>query len=38
MCRFFKTSRSGCYVKRMDISAKDLPLAEKDEGMSGEVQ
>ena len=31
MCRFFKVSRSGYYdyVKRMDISARDLPLAEK---------
>ena len=31
MCRFFRVSRSGYYdfVKRMDISAKDLPLAEK---------
>ena len=31
MCRFFKISRSGYYdyVKRMDIPAKDLPLAEK---------
>ena len=31
MCRFFDVSRSGYYdyVKRMDISAKDLPLAEK---------
>ena len=31
MCRFFKVSRSGYYdyVKRMDIPAKDLPLAEK---------
>ena len=31
MCRFFKVSRSGYYgfVERMDIPAKDLPLAEK---------
>ena len=31
MCRFFNVSRSGYYdyVKRMDILAKDLPLAEK---------
>ena len=31
MCRFFKVSRSGYYdyVKRMDIPAQDLPLAEK---------
>ena len=31
MCRFFQVSRSGYYdfVKRMDIPAKDLPLAEK---------
>ena len=31
MCRFFDVSRSGyySYVKRMDIPAKDLPLAEK---------
>ena len=31
MCRFFDVSRSGYYdfVKRMDILAKDLPLAEK---------
>ena len=31
MCRFFKVSRSGYYdyVKRMEIPAKDLPLAEK---------
>ena len=31
MCRFFRVSRSGyCdFVKRMDIPAKDLPLAEK---------
>ena len=31
MCRFFEVSRSGYYdfVKRMDIPAKDLPLAEK---------
>ena len=31
MCRFFKVSRSGCYdyVKRMDIPAGDLALAEK---------
>ena len=31
MCRFFEVSRSGYYdfLKRMDISAKDLPLAEK---------
>ena len=31
MCRFFKVSRSGYYdyVKRKDIPAKDLPLAEK---------
>ena len=31
MCRFFDVSRSGYYdfVKRMDIPAKDFPLAEK---------
>lgn len=31
MCRFFDVSRSGYYdyVKRMDMPAKDLPLAEK---------
>ena len=31
MCRFFSVSRSGYYdyVKRMDILAKDFPLAEK---------
>lgn len=31
MCRFFRVSRSGYYdfVNRMDIPAKDLPLAEK---------
>ena len=31
MCRFFNVSRSGYYdyVKRMDIPAKDLSLAEK---------
>lgn len=31
MCRFFHVSRSGYYgyVQRMDIPAKDLPLAEK---------
>lgn len=31
MCRFFSVSRSGYYgyVARMDIPAKDLPLAEK---------
>ena len=31
MCRFFKVSRSGYYdyVKRMEVPAKDLPLAEK---------
>ena len=31
MCRFFEVSRRGYYdyVKRMDIPAKDLPLAEK---------
>ena len=31
MCRFFDVSRSGYYdhVKRMDIPAKDLPLAQK---------
>lgn len=31
MCRFFSVSRSGYYdwVKRMEIPAKDLPLAEK---------
>ncbi len=30
MCRFFNVSRSGYYdfVKRLDITAKDLPLAE----------
>ena len=34
MCRFFDVSRSGYYdyVKRMDIPAKDLPLAEKIKG------
>ena len=33
MCRFFEVSRSGYYdfVKRMDIPAKDLPLAKKIE-------
>ena len=33
MCRFFEVSRSGYYgyVSRMDIPAKDLPLAEKIE-------
>ena len=33
MCKFFEVSRSGYYdfVKRMDIPAKDLPLAEKIE-------
>ena len=37
MCRFFDVSRSGyySYVKRMDTPAKDLPLAEKNQGMSG---
>ena len=31
MCRFFEVSRSGYYdfINRMDIPAKDLPLAEK---------
>ncbi len=31
MCRFFKVSRSGYYgyISRMDIPARDLPLAEK---------
>ena len=31
MCRFFEVSRSGyyAYVKRMDVPAWDLPLAEK---------
>ena len=31
MCRFFEVSRSGYYdyVRRMDVPAKDLPLAEK---------
>lgn len=31
MCKYFKVSRSGYYgyVSRMDIPAKDLPLAEK---------
>ena len=31
MCRFFGVSRSGYYdyVRRMDVPAKDLPLAEK---------
>ncbi|MCI7419192.1 MAG: IS3 family transposase [Clostridium sp.] len=31
MCRFFNVSRSGYYdyVKRMDMPARDLPLAEK---------
>ena len=31
MCKFFNVSRSGYYdyVKRMDMPAKDLPLAEK---------
>ena len=31
MCRFFSVSRSGYYgyVSRMDVPAKDLPLAEK---------
>ena len=31
MCRFFDVSRSGYYdfVKRMDVPARDLPLAEK---------
>lgn len=31
MCRFFDVSRSGYYdfVKKIDIPAKDLPLAEK---------
>lgn len=30
MCRFFKVSRSGYYdfVKRLDLPAKDLPLAQ----------
>ena len=32
MCRFFEVSRSGYYdfVKRMDMPAKDLPLALKE--------
>ena len=31
MCRFFEVSRSGYYdyVKRMDVPARDIPLAEK---------
>ena len=31
ICKFFKISQSGycSYVARMDIPAKDLPLAEK---------
>ena len=31
MCKFFEVSRSGYYdyVKRMDMPAKDLPLADK---------
>ena len=31
MCRFFEVSRSGYYgyVKKMDVPARDLPLAEK---------
>ena len=31
MCRFFNVSRSGYYdyIKRMDVPAWDLPLAEK---------
>lgn len=31
MCRIFGVSRSGyySYVQRMDVPAKDLPLAEK---------
>ena len=31
MCKFFDVSRSGYYdyVKRMDVPARDLPLAEK---------
>ena len=31
LCRFFEVSRSGyyAYVRRMDVPAKDLPLAEK---------
>ena len=31
MCRFFEVSRSGYYdyVKRMNIPARDLPLANK---------
>ena len=31
MCRFFEVSRSGYYgyVKRQEVPAKDLPLAEK---------
>lgn len=31
MCRFFEVSRSGYYdyIRRMDIPAKELPLAEK---------
>lgn len=39
MCRFFNVSRSGYYdyVKRMDIPAKDLPLAEKIQACQEEV-
>ena len=31
MCRFFEVSTSGCYdcVKRMDVAARDLALAER---------
>ena len=31
MCRFFNVSRSGYYeyIKRMELPAKDLPLAKK---------
>lgn len=39
MCRFFEVSRSGYYdfVNRMDIPAKDLPLAEKIKECQNEV-
>ena len=38
MCRFFEVSRSGYYgyVSRMDIPAKDLPLAKKIEECQSE--
>ena len=38
MCRFFEVSRSGYYgyVSRIDIPAKDLPLAEKIEECQNE--